>query len=566
MGTAADRALPSPTRGPFFRSFTPPGCAYRIRGKGALADEELHHCLPAGLLQVAVVSHGADHLHQSPLHLRGQSSGIGAGRRGEAVSGGGSLPAAGPSSRLPAAATSFSAVGKVLTALTYSPSTGFGLCQQQPGTAQHSGVSCPLLTSVGLSGGDRTGAHGHATHRTRLGLAKQSLCFVSGTRPATTGAESPAAPVLLAGPRFAAANTPCWQGCPRSGMLLAQGTDRKRVPVCSPLLGGYLLGTLAELERDEQQEAAEDGQAGGGRGHGCAGPWKYPPPLSTPQKRRRSAYLIVAVLQGKFHRRKNEGLFNLHLRSWKKKKRQQTLKLGDVLELPRTELLIPNIPLPRQGRFCPLSPFPPGRAARSPSPLTLQPRWAHLLVPLIPAGERGTRGKGPMGGRRKPSWSPSAPFCPVTPMGPWPAGWQPPPWYSRALLMICLMMRSVPTRVLSLLLSSFGRRKASTRSGNEQAAGAKPTVTGACRPGDGTQPTDSGCRRRIPCVGASHPVRPHVRWGGRGPATRRRAVSKRVEFGKCRSSPPGRSPGKQPAAVPPHEHGRPAQPALHIQS
>lgn len=113
--------------------------------------------------------------------------------------------------------------------------------------------------------------------------------------------------------------------------------------------------------------------------------------------------------------------------------------------------------------------------------------------------------------------APSAQTAPRLPalrsrQGPWPAGWQ-PPWYSRALLMICLMMRSVPTRVLSLLLSSFGRRKASTRSGNEQAVGAKPTVTEARRPGDGTQPRDSGCRHRIPHAGASRPVHPHVRSG-----------------------------------------------------
>ena len=86
--TATDRGSPSPAWVPFFRSSTPPGRAYRIRGKGALPDEELHHRLPAGLLQVAVVSHGADHLHHSPLHLRGQSSGtsVGAGWRGEAAS------------------------------------------------------------------------------------------------------------------------------------------------------------------------------------------------------------------------------------------------------------------------------------------------------------------------------------------------------------------------------------------------------------------------------------------------------------------------------------------------
>lgn len=77
-------------------------------------------------------------------------------------------------------------------------------------------------------------------------------------------------------------------------------------------------------------------------------------------------------------------------------------------------------------------------------------------------------------------------LCPLPPLPPPPP---PPPnpitvWhrdgadgcselppYSRALLMICLMMSNVPTRVLSLLLSNFGRRKVSTRSGKEQAAG-----------------------------------------------------------------------------------------------
>lgn len=87
------------------------------------------------------------------------------------------------------------------------------------------------------------------------------------------------------------------------------------------------------------------------------------------------------------------------------------------------------------------------------------------------------------------------------------------PRYSRALLMICLMMRSVPTRVLSLLLSSLGRRKASTRSGNEQAAGSQ-TNRSRTHGAPGT-----ACRREIWDAGtASHPAHPHGRRGIRGGA------------------------------------------------
>jgi len=68
-----------------------PGRAYRIGGQGALSDEELHHRLAAGLLQVAVVSHGADHLHHGAFHLHGHGSGtdVGAGWRGGSCQQGG---------------------------------------------------------------------------------------------------------------------------------------------------------------------------------------------------------------------------------------------------------------------------------------------------------------------------------------------------------------------------------------------------------------------------------------------------------------------------------------------
>lgn len=58
--------------------------------------------------------------------------------------------------------------------------------------------------------------------------------------------------------------------------------------------------------------------------------------------------------------------------------------------------------------------------------------------------------------------------------------------------MICLMMSNVPTRVLSLLLSNFGRRKVSTRSGKEQAAGMAKGAMGnvlRCAPMDSTHGT-----------------------------------------------------------------------------
>lgn len=45
---------------------------YRIRGQGTLPHQELQHGLPTGLLQVAMVSHGTDHLHHGSPHLRPQ--------------------------------------------------------------------------------------------------------------------------------------------------------------------------------------------------------------------------------------------------------------------------------------------------------------------------------------------------------------------------------------------------------------------------------------------------------------------------------------------------------------
>lgn len=41
----------------------------RVRGQGALPHQELQHGLPTRLLQVAMVSHGADHLHHGAPHF-----------------------------------------------------------------------------------------------------------------------------------------------------------------------------------------------------------------------------------------------------------------------------------------------------------------------------------------------------------------------------------------------------------------------------------------------------------------------------------------------------------------
>lgn len=43
----------------------------RLRRQRALLHHVFHHRLASRLLQVAVVGHGADHLHHGPLHLPG---------------------------------------------------------------------------------------------------------------------------------------------------------------------------------------------------------------------------------------------------------------------------------------------------------------------------------------------------------------------------------------------------------------------------------------------------------------------------------------------------------------
>lgn len=60
----------------------------------------------------------------------------------------------------------------------------------------------------------------------------------------------------------------------------------------------------------EQEEAAGDGRAG---------PWEHLSPEAHAEEQ--TAHLVIAVLQGEFHRRKNKGLFNLHLGGCKKKKK-----------------------------------------------------------------------------------------------------------------------------------------------------------------------------------------------------------------------------------------------------
>lgn len=98
---------------------------YRLRGQRALAHQVLHHRLATGLLQVAVVSHGTDHLHHGTLHLQGY------GRREAAV---GALPAAGcppqpPRAFLPPAA------GNVATAPGHH--SGVGACSSPRGQEPH---------------------------------------------------------------------------------------------------------------------------------------------------------------------------------------------------------------------------------------------------------------------------------------------------------------------------------------------------------------------------------------------------------------------------------------------
>lgn len=45
-------------------------CPYLLlRGQRTLLHDVLNHHLASGLLQVAMVSHGADHLHHGPFHL-----------------------------------------------------------------------------------------------------------------------------------------------------------------------------------------------------------------------------------------------------------------------------------------------------------------------------------------------------------------------------------------------------------------------------------------------------------------------------------------------------------------
>lgn len=155
-----------------------------------------------------------------------------------------------------------------------------------------------------------------------------------------------------------------------------------------------------------------------------------------------------------------------------------------------------------------LAPFPAGQATRLasffPVPAAKDGLLSSSHASQVPAGEQGDSRKRTHRRNEKAFLQPLRTFPLRDPRQGWqPARWQ-PPRYSRALLMICLMMRSVPTRVLSLLLSSLGRRKASTRSGNEQAAGTKPTVTDTCRAG--TQPKSLGCGHCIPDAEPSRPT------------------------------------------------------------
>lgn len=182
----------------------------------------------------------------------------------------------------------------------------------------------------------------------------------------------------------------------------------------------------------EQEEAAGDGRAG---------PWEHLSPEAHAEEQ--TAHLVIAVLQGEFHRRQNKGLFNLHLGGCKKKRR--------VSEDGAAENSAPGAQHPSP------CPFPAGWATRMASSSSSSSSSSPPLQPgtgsSAPCSSVCSQGTGQWAGGRAQLRTPL------------------PPQHSRALLMICLMMSSVPTRVLSLLLSSFGRRKASTRSGKEQAAG-----------------------------------------------------------------------------------------------
>lgn len=236
---------------------------------------------------------------------------------------------------------------------------------------------------------------------------------------------------------------PHQEGSPVAQRCSRHGADRKPVVTCSPFTGrartGHAVRPAENPARGWVSRRRQLGTAGQGPGN-----------TSAPRHMRRSRLLTLSLLscRGSFIDDRIKGFL---ISIWEAaKRREESLRMV----LPRTQPLVPSIhpPAPSQ----PAGPsgwHHPHHPHHPPPPLPPPHPCSQGQAHLPPAHQFAAREQG-SGQEEGPG---STPLCPLQ--------------HSRALLMICLMMSSVPTRVLSLLLSSFGRRKASTRSGKEQAAG-----------------------------------------------------------------------------------------------
>lgn len=178
-----------------------------------------------------------------------------------------------------------------------------------------------------------------------------------------TGAASPAAGrwvwfpwVLQAGPG-SQQRCPHQEGSSVAQMCSRQGADSKPVVTCSPFTGRARTGHAVRPAENPARGWVSKRREPGTAGLAQVGPWEH---LSPEAHTEQTAYLVIAVLQGEFHRRKNKGLFNLHLGGCKKKKR--------VSEAGAAENSAPG--------------------AQHPSPTPSQPAgpsgWHHPPPPLLP--------------------------------------------------------------------------------------------------------------------------------------------------------------------------------------